>query len=169
MDQIKIGRFLAACRKEKDLTQRQLAELLHVSDKTVSKWETGKGLPEAQLMLPLCEALGISVNELLSGERLTETEYQRKAEESDRGAEGETRRRLRREDGHRLWGGAGHGAFLSYLYLSVACHTAWHSGMGLCGVSYAQVLRSCKFGAEFWCSYILGLTKENPKGYNGIS
>ena len=82
MDQIKIGRFLAACRKEKDLTQRQLAELLHVSDKTVSKWETGKGLPEAQLMLPLCEALGISVNELLSGERLTETEYQRKAEEN---------------------------------------------------------------------------------------
>ena len=70
------------CRKEKDLTQRQLAELLHVSDKTVSKWETGKGLPEAQLMLPLCEALGISVNELLSGERLTETEYQRKAEEN---------------------------------------------------------------------------------------
>ncbi len=82
MDQIKSGRFLAACRKEKDLTQRQLAELLHVSDKTVSKWETGKGLPEAQLMLPLCEALGISVNELLSGERLTETEYQRKAEEN---------------------------------------------------------------------------------------
>lgn len=82
MDQIKIGRFLAACRKEKDLTQRQLAELLYVSDKTVSKWETGKGLPEAQLMLPLCEALGISVNELLSGERLTETEYQRKAEEN---------------------------------------------------------------------------------------
>jgi Predicted transcriptional regulators len=82
MDQIKIGRFLAACRKEKDLTQRQLAEILHVSDKTVSKWETGKGLPEAQLMLPLCEALGISVNELLSGERLTETEYQRKAEEN---------------------------------------------------------------------------------------
>lgn len=82
MDQTKIGRFLAACRKEKDLTQRQLAELLHVSDKTVSKWETGKGLPEAQLMLPLCEALGISVNELLSGERLTETEYQRKAEEN---------------------------------------------------------------------------------------
>ncbi|RKJ20814.1 XRE family transcriptional regulator [bacterium D16-50] len=82
MDQIKSGRFLAACRKEKDLTQRQLAEILHVSDKTVSKWETGKGLPEAQLMLPLCEALGISVNELLSGERLTETEYQRKAEEN---------------------------------------------------------------------------------------
>ena len=82
MDQLKSGRFLAACRKEKDLTQRQLAEILHVSDKTVSKWETGKGLPEAQLMLPLCEALGISVNELLSGERLTETEYQRKAEEN---------------------------------------------------------------------------------------
>lgn len=82
MDQIKIGRFIAACRKDKGLTQRQLAEMLCVSDKAISKWETGKGLPEAQLMLPLCEALGISVNELLSGERLTEIEYQRKAEEN---------------------------------------------------------------------------------------
>lgn len=82
MDQIKIGRFIAQCRKEKGMTQRQLAELLHVSDKAISKWETGKGLPEAQLMLPLCKALGITVNELLSGERLTEQTYQERAEEN---------------------------------------------------------------------------------------
>ena len=68
MDQIKTGKFIAERRRAKHLTQRELAEKLLVSDKTVSKWETGKGLPEVSLMMPLCEILGINVNELLSGE-----------------------------------------------------------------------------------------------------
>ncbi len=82
MDQIKIGAFIAALRKEQGLTQRQLAEELNISDKTVSKWECGKGLPEVSLMLPLCQRLGISVNELLSGERLEQENYEQKAEEN---------------------------------------------------------------------------------------
>ncbi len=82
MDQIKIGKFIAECRKEKGLTQRELAERLSISDKTVSKWERGSGLPDVGLMLPLCELLGISVNELLSGVRLDENSYQQKAEEN---------------------------------------------------------------------------------------
>ena len=82
MDQIKIGAFIAALRKEQGLTQRQLAEELGISDKTVSKWETGKGLPEVSLMLPLCQRLGISVNELLSGERLEQENYEQRAEEN---------------------------------------------------------------------------------------
>lgn len=82
MDQIKIGRFIAEMRKEQQLTQRQLSEQLDISDKTISKWETGKGLPEVSLMLPLCEILHINVNELLSGERLSTQEYYRKAEEN---------------------------------------------------------------------------------------
>ena len=82
MDQNKIGRFIAALRTEQGLTQRELAEKLHISDKTVSKWETSRGLPDASLMLPLCQALGISVNELLSGERLDESAYREKAEEN---------------------------------------------------------------------------------------
>ncbi len=73
MDQIKTGQFIKTIRKEKNLTQREVAERLSISEKTVSKWETGNGLPEVGLMLPLCELLGISVNELLSGERLDET------------------------------------------------------------------------------------------------
>ena len=81
MDQIKIGKFIAAMRKEQNLTQRQLAELLRISDKTVSKWECGNGLPEVGTMLPLCETLHINVNELLTGERL-DAEYQKKAEEN---------------------------------------------------------------------------------------
>ena len=82
MDQIKIGRFIKALRKEKSLTQRELSELLDISEKTVSKWETGNGLPEVSLMLPLCKMLNITVNELLSGERLDEKSYIQKAEEN---------------------------------------------------------------------------------------
>ena len=82
MDQVKIGQFIGICRREKNLTQRQLADLVGVSDKAVSKWETGRGLPEASSMVPLCEALGINVNELLRGERIPGEEYQEKAEET---------------------------------------------------------------------------------------
>lgn len=82
MDQIKTGKFIAEMRRAKNLTQRELADLLYISDKTVSKWETGKGLPEVALMLPLCNTLEITVNELLSGERLTDSEYQKYAEEN---------------------------------------------------------------------------------------
>ena len=82
MNQIQIGRFIAASRKARNLTQRQLADKLGISDKTVSKWECGKGLPEVSLMLPLCASLGITVNDLLSGERVSGTNYQKKAEEN---------------------------------------------------------------------------------------
>lgn len=80
MDQIRIGRFIAETRKTKGLTQRQLAEALSISDKTVSKWECGKGLPEVSLMMPLCGVLDITVNDLLSGERVSPDRYQQKAE-----------------------------------------------------------------------------------------
>ena len=57
--------------QRKNMTQRQLADILEISDKTISKWECGKGLPEVQLMMPLCNLLGINVNELLSGEKIS--------------------------------------------------------------------------------------------------
>ncbi len=82
MNQIQIGRFIAASRKAQSLTQRQLADKLGISDKTVSKWERGKGLPEVGLMLPLCASLDITVNDLLSGERVSDANYQKKAEKN---------------------------------------------------------------------------------------
>ena len=82
MDIVKTGRFIAEVRKERGLTQRELADALCISDKTVSKWETGRGLPEVSLMLPLCGVLDISVNDLLTGERVTPSDYQKKAEEN---------------------------------------------------------------------------------------
>lgn len=80
MDQSKTGRFIAERRKAQGLTQRQLAEALELSDKTISKWECGNGLPEVSLMLPLCSLLDISVNDMLSGERVSQLEYKQKAE-----------------------------------------------------------------------------------------
>lgn len=68
MNQIKIGKFIATCRKEQKLTQMQLAEKLGITDRAISKWETGKSLPDASIMLELCSILKITVNDLLSGE-----------------------------------------------------------------------------------------------------
>lgn len=82
MDQIKIGRFIADLRKEKEMTQKELADAIGVSDKTVSKWECGNGMPELSMLMPLCELLQINVNELLSGERLSHDNYSQKAEEN---------------------------------------------------------------------------------------
>ena len=82
MDQVKIGGFIAELRKEKGLTQKQLAEQIGVSDKAVSKWECGNGLPELSGIPVLCGVLGINMNELLSGERLVEEDYSKKAEEN---------------------------------------------------------------------------------------
>lgn len=81
-DQKKTGEFIAAMRREKGVTQRDMAEALAISDKTVSKWETGRGMPDVSLMLPLCAFLDISVNELLAGERLSGESYSQKAEEN---------------------------------------------------------------------------------------
>ena len=71
MDQLKIGKFIAECRKKANLTQIQLAEKLSITDKAVSKWERGVAMPDTSIMLELCDILSISVNELLSGEKIS--------------------------------------------------------------------------------------------------
>ena len=82
MDQVKIGKFISDERKAKGYTQKQLSELLGISDKTISKWECGNGFPEVSLLLPLCNELEITVNELLTGERISQQNYKKKAEEN---------------------------------------------------------------------------------------
>ena len=82
MDQIQIGKFIAKLRKEQGLTQEQLGEKIGVTNKTVSRWETGVYLPPADAMLALGELFNVSVNEILSGKRLTDAEYNKAAEEN---------------------------------------------------------------------------------------
>ena len=80
MDQVRIGQFIQGLRKEKNITQKELAERIGVSDKAVSKWETGRSMPDTALLEPLCKALSISINELLSAEKLPPEDYAKMAE-----------------------------------------------------------------------------------------
>ena len=82
MDQIKIGKFIAECRKKNNLTQMQLAEKLNITDRAISKWENGKAMPDSSIMLDLCNELKISVNELLSGEVIKMDAYNEKLEQN---------------------------------------------------------------------------------------
>ncbi len=101
MDNIKFGRFIRESRQAKGMTQKQLAELIHVSDKAVSKWENGAGFPDIKILEPLAECLGVSLLELMQGERMEEPEIDRKEAEqvvadtiSRSGQEDEWRRRM---------------------------------------------------------------------------
>lgn len=82
LNQEKTGKFMAEMRRQQNLTQKQLAEQVGVSDKTVSKWETGRSLPDNAIIMDVCLLLNISVNELLSGEKFSEEHYMGKAEEN---------------------------------------------------------------------------------------
>jgi len=82
MDQIKIGKFIAECRKKNNLTQMQLAEKLNITDRAISKWENGRAMPDSSIMLDLCKELKISVNELLSGEMIEMNKYDESVEKN---------------------------------------------------------------------------------------
>lgn len=82
MNQEKIGKFIAECRKNKKMTQEELAEKIGVSRKAISRWENGKNMPDLTLFKPICDNLGITVNELLSGEKISNLKYNEKLEEN---------------------------------------------------------------------------------------
>lgn len=82
MDQIKIGKFIAECRKEQNLTQMQLADRLNITDRAISKWENGRSMPDSSIMLELCDVLKISVTDLLNGEKVNTGNYSKKLEQS---------------------------------------------------------------------------------------
>lgn len=82
MDQEKIGRFIASIRKEKNITQNELAEKLGVSDRTIGNWENGRNMPDVSLFKPLCEELGATLNDILSVEKVSDKCYQERLEEN---------------------------------------------------------------------------------------
>lgn len=96
MDLIKIGKYIAAKRKERGWTQRELAEKLGMSDKSVSKWERGICLPDVSIYADLCSLLGIKINEFLAGEDISEENIIRKSEENIIGVASDSKRRQRR-------------------------------------------------------------------------
>ena len=82
MDKVKIGKFISECRKSKQLTQEQLAEMLNVTNKSISKWENGICLPEATIYEPLCKVLDITINELFAGQKIVDEDYKKIADEN---------------------------------------------------------------------------------------
>ena len=82
MNQERIGKFIAKCRKDKKMTQSELAEKLGVTDKSIGNWENGRNMPDLSLFKPLCDELEITINDLLSGERISKEKYQEKFEEN---------------------------------------------------------------------------------------
>ena len=82
MNQEKVGKFIAECRKDKGMTQSELAEKLGVTDKSIGNWENGRNMPDLSLFKPLCDELGITINDLLSGEKISKDKYQEKFEEN---------------------------------------------------------------------------------------
>ena len=82
MNQEKIGKFISKCRKDKKMTQSELAEKLGVTDKSIGNWENGRNMPDLSLFKPLCDELGITINDLLSGEKISKDKYQERFEEN---------------------------------------------------------------------------------------
>ncbi|TCO68915.1 helix-turn-helix transcriptional regulator [Marinisporobacter balticus] len=116
MNQEKIGGFIAEVRKEKEMTQAELGARLGVTNKTISRWENGNYMPDISLMQSLCEELEISINEFLSGERISDEDFRKKADSniiSSLNREKLIRREKRASD---FFGGAGTGILLSALY-----------------------------------------------------
>lgn len=115
MDMDKTGKFIASCRKESKLTQAQLAERLGITDRAVSKWETGKSLPDASIMQELCNILGITVNELFTGERLDTENYKETAEKNLREMlriEREKNQKLEKAEAFIIWTGLAASLFM---------------------------------------------------------
>ena len=82
MNQVRIGKFIAECRKQKGLTQAYLGGKLGVTEKSVSNWENGRNMPDLSLFKPLCDELDITINDLMSGEKITQENYQERLEEN---------------------------------------------------------------------------------------
>lgn len=127
MDQEKIGKFILEMRKQKGLTQKELAEKVGISDKTISKWECGNSMPDISYLEALCNSLGITVNELLSGECLTDESYSEKAEENIMALIKENKSNKKEGMGRIFFGAVL--AMISLMYLVLMCE-------GVSGLAY---------------------------------
>ena len=157
MDQEKIGKFIAACRKEQGMTQAVLAEQMGITDRAISKWENGHSLPDASIMPQLCELLDISLTELFTGERIAMENYKETTDalllEMKSQEETANKRLLNLEK------------FLIWITLAVTL-TLIIIGAYLAGEHYALGLFMCIFGtATVFVSAFVGVKIEQDAGY----
>ncbi len=140
MDTNAIGEFILLSRKAKGFTQKELAERINVSDKTISKWENGNSLPDTTMLASLCQALDISVNELLSGQKLPPTDYSKKAEENIMNLLQENQEQKKSMGKHYIWGGVIFALSIICIMLSVGGN---QFGFYLDGISFVMPLLLC--------------------------
>lgn len=137
MDMVRIGGFLSALRKEREMTQEQLGEKLGVTNKTVSRWETGTYLPPVEMLQAMSELYGITINEILSGERLSAEAYREKAEENIKEAISSSFTLKEKIDFYRKkWKRDHLGTYLMGMLATIALYVAgvfWIEGMQVVG------------------------------------
>ena len=156
MDQEKIGRFIAACRREAGFTQAALGERLGVTDRAVSKWENGKSMPDVSLMPELCRLLHISVNELLSGMSIPAEHYREQAEERllelQRQEEARSRTLLTLEV---VIAGSATVSYLVMLFAAIFAveHLFWRLLLFLTGLAVLSVAIACALRIEQGVGY----------------
>ena len=144
MDMVKIGRFLSELRKEKALTQEQLGEILGVTNKTVSRWENGNYLPTVEMLMSLSEFYQISINELLSGQRLSDEQYREFAEENMKTALAESSFTLKEKMDYfkRKWRREHISGFVLAAFVAIALYLAGvllDNGLQIAGFVWAAV------------------------------
>ena len=143
MDQIKIGRFIASCRKDAGLTQAVLAEKLGISDRAVSKWENGKSMPDSGIMLELCELLKINVNELLSGEKIMVESYDKYAEENLLAMRKEVEEKNRQLLKAEIWIGAP-ATIAGFIMCAVAAYVEMPVWIKAVLIVFSLILKKCR-------------------------
>lgn len=141
MDQKAIGLFIAAMRREKGWTQTELGEKLNVTNKTVSRWETGSYMPDLAKLVPLCKTLEIGVNELLSGRRLKDSDFRQAADNNVLTALTKQKIRMRRKQISDACGGGGVGMLLSLLYAPDSLRKTVVAAVGLAAICVSWILR----------------------------
>lgn len=162
MNQTQIGRFIAECRKEKNLTQMQLAEKLNLTNRAVSKWETGKSMPDASIMIELCDILNITVTELLRGQRIETERIQEQSEIALIDLLKCDKRMQIKKCISEIMGGGGTGILLSVLYAPDTARKAVMAVLGfgmICfGWYYRNMIEKNKF------LYPSKTSAKNPSG-----
>ncbi len=135
MNQEKIGKFIAECRKKKNMTQQELAEKLGVSDRTIGNWENGRNMPDLSLLKPLCDALNITLNDLMSGEIIKEKDYQEKLEENIINTIDYSTRKIGKKNNFIGWIFIAFGVLLSITAIAIfPSESSWESIYSIFGV-----------------------------------
>ncbi len=156
MNQEKIGKFISKCRKETKLTQQELAEQLGVTDRAISNWENGKNMPDLSLFKPLCNIFGITINDLMSGEKVSVNEYQVKLEENIVNAINDTNKKMEKQKKLLSFLLISFGILISFIAMTIfPSESSWGSHYATFGIILSVVGLNIFTGGIKWYKKIV--------------